>query len=267
MPFLSKHPPISLAVLLPYGHAIIAIVAQIIIFTLGFGVYVENLNPITSGDTPMMAALVDPRVERMQLLCSVVALPMVFELLVDIGGQLRSAALVEQDTAAVVAAAATVMAASVAPTPRLHVSRAVRMHRLLAGSAKEWVMRFLYIAALALPASVNVAYTGSVYRQVVYLTCFYMRLLTIFCMAMFTLSDSFDHTWFDYLGSLAVSAVFALAMFGEYTGQCAPQSSHIAGWYIFGKVLACVDSMAFIMRASYHSHRLARQVHNNWPPV
>jgi hypothetical protein len=78
-------------------------------------------------------------------------------------------------------------------------------------------------------------------------------------MAMFTLSDSFDRTWYDYLCSLAVSVFFAVAMLGEFTGQAAPPSSALPVWYIAAKVLACVVPSVFILRASYHSCRLARQ--------
>ena len=74
---------------LPYWHAVIAVCCQITFFTLYYSSY-KNLPIADESNSPLMFALEDNVVRNVQLLCSVVALPMVFDLVVDICGHIGS---------------------------------------------------------------------------------------------------------------------------------------------------------------------------------
>jgi len=71
--------------LVPYVHVVVALVGQVVIF-VGSSFYLREgaaINPVLL-DAPVIATLADPTIVNMEFICSVIALPLLFDLLLDI---------------------------------------------------------------------------------------------------------------------------------------------------------------------------------------
>jgi hypothetical protein len=92
--------------LVPYVHVVVALVGQVVIF-VGSSFYLREgaaINPVLL-DAPVIATLADPTIVNMEFICSVIALPLLFDLLLDIATYFW--ALFKGRTAAAAAAAAS----------------------------------------------------------------------------------------------------------------------------------------------------------------
>ena len=147
---------------LPYGHAVIAICSQITFFTLYYSSY-KNLPIADESNTPLMLALENNVVRNVQLLCSVVALPMVFDLIVDVCSHVGFLTFAAED--------------------RIHQ---MTMFMPTIEYAKEWAIRFLYIIALSIPSSLIYTSPNDMHKGELYLMVIMMRLSTLICMVRFS---------------------------------------------------------------------------------
>ena len=146
---------------LPYWHAVIAVCSQITFFTLYYAYY-KNIPIADETNSSLLFALEDNVVRNVQLLCSVIALPMVFDLVVDVCGHVGFLTFAAED--------------------RVHQ---MTMFMPTVEYAKEWAIRLLYIIALSIPASLVYTSPNDIHKGELYLMVIMMRLSTLMCMVSF----------------------------------------------------------------------------------
>ena len=147
---------------LPYWNAVIAVCSQITFFALYYTSY-RNLPITDESNSSLLLALDDNVVRNVQLLCSVVALPMVFDLVVDVCGHVGFLTFATED--------------------RVHQ---ITMSMPTVEYAKEWAIRFLYIIALSIPASLLYQSPNDIHKGELYIMVILVRLSTLMCMVSFS---------------------------------------------------------------------------------
>jgi hypothetical protein len=221
-----------------YAQVAIALIGQFVLFVVCYGFYAGTDKKISGFvvDSPLALAIEEPVVQRMQLLCVVIVVPIVFDILVDILGYFGVSAFCSEDPNALL-------------NPR----------RRLADCAKEWMIRFLYLISLAFPAVLVITTDATKYTKVViFMAAMCARLETLFCMANFVVCDTFDKSLLSHILSLTLSLLFALSVVGEYTGIVVPHSagSPLDYTYLIARIIACLAPAGFILRVGYYSYHL-----------
>ena len=221
-----------------YGQVAIAFTTQIVLYIVGFGFYGGTDVAIADFvlDSPLAHAMEHPTVQRMQLLCVVIVVPILFDILVDILSHFGVSVFFPEDPNALL-------------NPR----------RSLADCGKEWMIRFMYLFSLIIPAVLVITTDASKqHKVVIYMMAMCARLETLMCMANFVLSDTFDKTLPNYLGSLAISLLFAVSVLGEFSGIVVihDSGSIMDYFYLISRIGACIAPAGFILRVGYYSYNL-----------
>ena len=182
----------------PFYHMMIALIGQIVVFIAGTTIYKERPLNILLAQSTMPATLRSTMERTMEIICAAVAFPLIMDLSFDVVEHIRdkwyrSSSIIIQEK-----------------------------RHLTIIAAKEWIIRLMFIASLALPCVILAASPDTEYKVIIFCMTANMKSVTMGVMSIISLTDTFDRTRSNYIRSLTVSFLWVVSQVVYFFAICEP---------------------------------------------
>ena len=181
----------------PFYHVMIALIGQIVVFIAATTVYKERpLNMILAQST-LPATLYSTMEKTMEIICAAVAFPLMMDLSFDVVEHIRD---------------------------KWYMSSIIIQEKrhLTIIATKEWIIRLMFIALLALPCVILATSPDDEYKVIIFCLTANMKSVNMGVMAVMILTDTFDRTRSNYIRSLTVSFLWVVAQVAYFFAICEP---------------------------------------------